>query len=252
MATFGTPRSRVITSTGIFGKAFLTRMWQARENLQPVERRGFACFFYVTVCGHLEAVAAEVIKSRLKFVEHAVRWDALPPMRYTTSTGTEDVPIAPIVATVRTMVASVEAEVDTAPLNQLRRLYARVFPWSVSEILGPDLDADVQALGALRNLLAHGRDLTIEFEGAADAGFEGTLDGNALKGAAQRLQHAGVIPDFNITGLNHDEFFGRFFGDTALRHFHGVVREADSRLRVACDFVPERSCPHVQPLPPLD
>jgi len=227
-------------------------MWQAREDLHPIERRGFACFFYVTVCGHLEAVIADVIKSRLKFVEHAIGWDSLPPMLCTTSAGTEDVPIDPISATVRTMAAALEAEVDTAPLSRLSQLYERVFPKSISDVLGPGLEADVKALGALRNLFAHGRDLTMEFAPASDTVFEGTLDRNALKSAAQRLHQAGVIPDFNITGLNYDDFFGRFFGDAALRHFHAVVQEADSRLRGACDFAPERAVAHIQSLPPLD
>lgn len=242
-------RSRVSIPTGVYGRAFLVKMWEARDQLTAYERRGFAQFFYLTICGHLEAVLAGIIKGRLRSVELAIRWEQLPPMRYTSGATSGDYSVAPIVATLRRLSAAVQSEVDSAPLSRLTDLHVRVFGRSIASVLGPEMSADINALATLRNLFAHGRDLFMEFEGESHTEYQGTLDGNALKFSAQRLHQAGVIDGFNITGLNYDDFFGKFFSDAALLHFHRVVREAEVVLRRSTEFVPEQG---VAPLRALD
>lgn len=61
-------RSKSRISSGTYGKAFLAKAWEMREDLLDYERRRFAQFFYLTVCGHLESVIISHIKMRLFFI----------------------------------------------------------------------------------------------------------------------------------------------------------------------------------------
>jgi hypothetical protein len=245
-------RSRTSIPTGVYGKAYLVKAWEARDELVDYERRGFAQFFYLTICGHIEAVLVDVICTRLKFVEIAIRWETLPPMQFTDHGNIQLCPVTPIADSIRSIVAVTKAQAGTAPLGKLTELYGRVFGRPLSALLGPELDQEIKALASLRNVFAHGRDLVMEFDGEPNTQYQGTLDGNVLKHAAQRLLQAGVLSDLNITGLNYDDFFARFFGDAAMLHFHRAVRSAEDVIRGAGGFAPEKTCLHLQPLPDLN
>lgn len=62
-------------------KAYLAKAWAVRAELTDYERRGFAQFFYLTVCGHLEAVLVAHIKARL-FSMSAFKWHNAPNMKF--------------------------------------------------------------------------------------------------------------------------------------------------------------------------
>lgn len=49
-------RSKAFISTSLFSKSFLAKAWEARNELLDYEKRGFAQFVYLTICGHIESV----------------------------------------------------------------------------------------------------------------------------------------------------------------------------------------------------
>lgn len=243
-------RSKAFISSSTFGKAFLAKAWEARDELLEYERRGFAQFFYLTICGHIESVLMNCIKTRLNMIESA-HWEQVGPIECTVNNEKHLCPLNPVIASVRLMASRMKNKVETAPLSKLLQLYNEVFPAALSSVVGQELSKDLDALAKLRNIFAHGRDIFIEFEGEDLMNLKGTLDDNPLKYPAQRLQAAGIITSFNITGQNHHEFISIFFGDKAMLHFYGIIREVESALKENSSFLPEKMMFIIPELPEL-
>jgi len=143
-------------------------------------------------------------------------------------------------------------EVASSSLSKLIEIFGRIFPDSLRDILGGALYDELDAIAALRNVFAHGRDLTIEFESGPEfSSFRGVLDGNPLRKPALRLHQAGIITDFEIDGVNYSDFLAAFYSDEAMRHFYTAVENIEERLQKFSTFEPERMCSSRSPLPPL-
>lgn len=244
-----TMTARAWISTTTFSKAYLLVAWKSRDQLKEYERRGFAQFFYLTICGHVEGLLASVIKSRLHSI-NMLRWYPIPPMQVEDGDTVHSCPFDPVVESMERIISTLGDEIDSAPLAKLIELHSKVFPQALSDIVGSDLHQDLLALAYLRNLFAHGRDLFMKFDNA----FAGkaTLDKNPLQLPAQRLQAAKIIKDFNITGQNYNDFQAVFFGDEALLYFYRAVQDIEKKLRAFCTFLPETRLPTFPTLPDLD
>lgn len=230
---------RISISTSRFNKSFLAKAWEARKDLLDYERRGFAQFFYLTLCSHIESELAHTITRRLRFITRIVRWDALPPMKWQNGDTEGVCSLDPIVQSVQHIAKRLEADVETAPLARLVDLFARVFPESLRDVLGPDLYGDMESLSVLRNLFAHGRNLTMELEGEDHSTSKGTLDGNPLKKPAATLRRAGIIKDFDITGNNYNDFHSHFYADDAMLYFYKAAQSIETQLESFTPFPPE-------------
>lgn len=246
--------SHVGISSGHYGKAFLAKAWNSRSDLSEYEQRGFAVFFYLTVCGHVEAVFAAVIRARLSSARFSVRWADLPELKFTREGISRSCSMEPVTNSILRLLEACESELESAPLTRLTELYGKVFGLSVQVVLGEELSQDLKALGGLRNQFAHGRDLFVSFQ-TAEAGdqFIGTLDGNPLRGPAERLKAVGVIQSLEVNGQNHGEFFGALLGERAMFHFYEAANAIESAIKSANVFEPEQSMvAFPPPLPTLE
>ncbi|MBD2086540.1 hypothetical protein H6F52_16405 [Coleofasciculus sp. FACHB-542] len=242
--------SRVKISTSIFSKAYLAVAWKSRNELTDYERRGFAQFFYLTICGHIESLLSSIIKVRINSIRYMVRWEAVPPMQFNDGGQIHHCELKPVIDSVLQIVSLVAKDTENAPLNKLFELYSKVFSQSLKEITGKDLYEDLDALASLRNLFAHGRDLFIEFDGPFPD--KATLDNNPLQKPAQRLFKAGIIKDFNITGRNYDKFQALFYSDEVLLYFYRSVQKIEDVLIKSIGFMPEKSMTYMPPLVDLE
>lgn len=235
--------NRSSISTNTFSKAFLSKAWEARSELLDYEKRGFAQFFYLTICGHAESLLASIITTRLLFIrtDTAINWGTLPSMQYQNNDVAHECPVEPVIASIKQIANSLKNETDSAPLSKLFALHDRTFPQKLKDIVGAELWADLDALASLRNLFAHGRDLIMDFDVDENFGFKGILDGNALMKPAQRLLKAGIIKNLDINGQNHHEFHGIFYGDAAMVYFYHAVQSIEERLRASTVFLPEKN-----------
>lgn len=232
--------ARAWISTTTFSRAYLLVAWKSRDQLKEYERRGFAQFFYLTICGHVEGLLASVIKSRLDSIK-MLRWHPIPPMQIKDGDTVHSCSFDPVVESMERIISTLSDDTESAPLARLIDLHSRVFPQPLSDIVGSDLHQDLNALASLRNLFAHGRDLFMKFDMKFDDPLAGkaTLDKNPLQLPAQRLQAAKIIKDFNITGQNYHDFQAVFFGDEALLYFYRAVQDIEKKLRAFCTFLPE-------------
>src|SRR5574341_571955 len=183
--------ARASISTTVFSKAYLARVWESRHQLQDYERRGFAQFFYLTVCGHVESVLALVIKRRLNSIRFMLSWEKLGPVEFKDGDQLHLCALKPVVESLVQVVEALKVDADSAPLRKLIELFGRVFPQALKDVVGADLYDDLIALADLRNLFAHGRDLVMEFEDPF--GGQGSLERNQLRIPAERLHRAGII-----------------------------------------------------------
>lgn len=242
--------SRIRISTTVFSKAYLAIAWKSRDDLTDYEKRGFAQFFYLTICGHVESLLSSIIKRRVNSIKHMLHWDKLPPMQFKNEDKIHYCELEPLVESFLRILSIVADDTENAPLSKLIDLYSKVFSQSLKEVVERELYEDLTALASLRNLFAHGRDLFIEF----DAHFEGkaTLDKNPLQKPAQRLHQVGIIRDFNITDQNYNDFQTLFFSNEALLHFYQAVQKIEESLMNSITFLPDKAMPFSQKLPDLE
>ena len=243
------PAARVSISTTTFSKAYLARAWSSRNQLQDYERRGFAQFFYLTICGHVEAILAAVIKRRLSSIRHLTNWNTLVPVELRDDNGLHHCPVTPVVESLVQILKATDVEADSAPLSTLLRLFGRVFPQPLRDVLGSELQKDLMALAALRNLFAHGRDLIMEFDNLTKG--QGILEGNPLEKPAQRLHKASIIRSVHITHRNYLKFQAVFFGDDALKYFYERVQRIAEKFEAFNTFLPEKRPHFITELPSL-
>jgi len=217
--------------------------------LADYERRGFAQFFYLTICGHLESLIAEVIKARLRSIRTMLPWDQLGQMEYTKDGERYSCSLQPLVSSLFALLGSSEETAEQAPFEQLRKLYSKTFVRSLADAIGSELAQDINALFRLRNVFAHSRQLYVDVEGFPDQTM--TLEGNPLLFPAQRLQRAGIIKSLAITPQNYLEFQEHFYSDQALMYFYDRLIEAEQRVTSQVDFLPETGVLHIVELPNL-
>jgi hypothetical protein len=125
-----------------------------------------------------------------------------------------------------------------------------IFSPSLRDVVGNDLHEDLLALGTLRNLFAHGRDLFLEFEDV----FTGhaSLDNNPIQASALRLHRVGVIKDLKITDQNYDKFQSAFYSDDALLYFYRAAEQIEDKLSKSVTFLPEKEMWSIPKLPALE
>ena len=234
-------RTKASISSSTFGKAFLVKAWEARDELLEYERHGFAQFFYITTCAHIESVLINCIKIRLYSIGN-FKWETEDPCKFDINKKVHLCPFDPIISSIRHIASSLEDSIENAPLSKLIKVYNDVFPETLSSVVGKELKKDLDALAKLRNIFAHGRDIFIEFENEDPSNLKGTLDDNPLQYPAQRLQAAGIISctTSETTLQNHHEFTSVFFCDEAILHFYNIVREIESLLKECFSFLPEK------------
>ncbi len=243
--------SKVYHPTTQHTRAFLKSAWAARSGLTPDERRGFAQFFYLTLCAHLEETLVAVLRKRCRYMRHLTKWEDLPEIEEEIDGVKATTSAEPIWKSILGLVGWVDSQTDSAPLARLLELYAIVFNQQIREDIGADLAADLGALAALRNMFAHGRDFFWEFEDIFAKDQFATLDSNPIQKALLRLHAAKIIPDLKITGHNRLTYEERLHSDEALLYFLGSADQIAERLLASRSFTPH-DCFHRLPrLPEL-
>ena len=246
------PFLRTSISTSKFSKSYLAKAWDSRNELLDYERRGFAQFFYLTLCGHIESELARIITRRLYFIRKMIPWESLPPMKLAEGEDEEcEHAFDPLVQSIQHMARHLESEVESAPLMRLIDFFGRVFTEKLREVVGSEQYEDMIALAALRNIFAHGRDLTMDFEGEDWSTIRGTLEGNPLKFPAARLHRAGIIKELDIDKTNYHAFQAHFYSDEAMLYFYGAAQRIENMIDAFAPFLPERSISTISKLPRL-
>lgn len=221
---------RTSISTTAFSRAYLKKAWETRDTLTDYERRGFAQFFYLTIAGHVEAVMVELISLRLMYIRSATNVMQAP------STFKEH-SIKPLRDSLDSILNGFEIRVEHAPLKPLISLFQEAFALKLSKLLGKDLFAELDALADLRNIFAHGRQLSLDFE-YTDENYL-NLEGNPLENPAKRLVMAGILSHLKFDGTNHQEFQRAFFSDAAMLHFFRKAGEIETKLKTVLTYPPE-------------
>ena len=243
-------KARAWISSTTFSKAYLRVAWESRGSLMEYERRGFAQFFYVVLCGHVECLLSQRIKSRTESLRYFAQLRNLPPEKIKIGETVHSYPVGGLVDSLNLLLSATASDAENAPVARLIEIYSRVFPVKLSEFIGKDLKADLEALAGLRNLFAHGRDVFMEFDGPMLE--KGTLDGNPLKQPAQRLYEVGLIKNFEINGRNHNDFHAIFYSDAVLLHFYNAVSLIDEKIRNDSSHAIEHMKWMLPPLPKIN
>jgi hypothetical protein len=236
-----TMASKTWISTNTYSKAYLLAAWNSRDKLQNYERRGFAQFFYITLCGNIESILVYIISRRLESIIQIIRKGRIPALRFQHNDEILDYSVDPIIDSTQQLASRLNDEIETSALSNLIKIYNNVFSQNLADVIGSDLNKDLVALQDLRNLFAHGRDIFMKFDTSPEAPLDGkgTLDRNPLQHPAERLKSADIIKDLNITMQNYNEFKKIIYSDNALLYFYSRTQDIEKKIYDSCTFLPE-------------
>jgi hypothetical protein len=246
---------RFFASTTGPNKSYIGTLWNARHELSDSEKRGFAQFFYLTISGHIESFLSKVISARLDSILR-LPLESLPPREGSICGEQVSCSVEPICDSLVSIISVYKSKVGSASLGKLLGFYQNTFQKNLLDVIGQDLYQDIHALSALRNILAHGRDLYLEFDTYVDdSEFTQvvTLDNNPLQKPISRLRTEGIvnIRPSDIDGMNWVDFLAALYCDEALLYFYDAVKEIESKLRQSVDYSFESSSLYIVPLPDL-
>lgn len=217
------------------GIRFIRKVWHLRGEFNHIEAMGFGQFYYNALSAHLEQVLSKLVRLRLSYLGGPG-----PLGLGRKATGLEHTP--PFLAETVTSVANaLDAEAGNAPLNKLTELYRRVFGKSMVQALGKDLENDLRVIGALRNLFAHGRQITIDTgeiepvqgpDGSLKMGSTAigdlpldAIESQALREAGKRLVALGLSKK-----ASPDVWLELMFDDDIMLHFYRATQAVEAAL----------------------
>ncbi|MDD5214092.1 MAG: hypothetical protein PHQ03_00950 [Methylococcales bacterium] len=231
--------------SGRYGKSFIERVWNDRGSLDENEKRGFAQFFYINMCSHIEDVLMTIIEARLNSINTICEGHTrgiIPSIPWRVGND-EPQSTKPLFESMQHITSKIKQKISKSALSGLIDSYNEVFPDGFDK----KLRCDLEALAALRNIFAHGRAIFVEFDTDGNA----TLEKNPLEEPTKRLKTAGIITE-DITSLNYsDSLIPQFFSDEAMFYFYSVVKDAEMEIRNKNSFCPESSFLHISKLPEL-
>lgn len=226
-------KTRIVYSGLQYGKAYLPPAWANRHALHERERRGLYQFTYIVLHGHIESLLSSLLNARLRAINSFIKAGLMPEITRNEFGRDQVVSMTPLFSSLSFLSNSLMEEVEKAPISRLRDLYRQLHGKGLSEILGKDLNEDIEALTAMRNIFAHGRDVIMDFNGdslSSDVS-KFSWDENPLQRVANRLIKVGVIKGFRLSSTEADKFAGYFLCEKATLHFYDAVVSADRLIR---------------------
>jgi hypothetical protein len=129
------------------------------------------------------------------------------------------------------LIEKIDGDLQRAALHELTKIYNSLFPLTINVLLGDELWRDLLAISAMRNLLAHGRTVSMEFEWGTGAD-KALLDSSSMKSVAARLQKEGILPKEAIISCDsYHQWETKIFCDQALLYFYDALSKIEVKLR---------------------
>jgi hypothetical protein len=204
-------------SSIVYAKAFIKGSWDKRASMEDYERRGFLNFLYITACGHAETVIADYLKSVLFIPIFGLTKTTDFPKRKVIEDGSENlVSTEPEQRAVQRLLERTTADLERAPMDRIESLHKTICGTTVREVVGPDLHDKLNGLLAVRNVLAHGRLLYVNFE---DSGIpDSTFEQHPFENAIKCLRQSGLF-NANAVPADANELYSVIYRDDVIRHF---------------------------------
>ena len=232
-------RGTISRSSTDSSTAYLEAVWNGRLNLRDHERLGFAQFFYVFLNTHVESQLFALIDFRLESIREFAQ-TASHDLAYRlahTKKG-DSAHFKSIEADSHPAFYSLHKIIDekykclkNAPIVRLMEMYDSIFPLPLKVIIGEELKRDLTAVTSMRNVFAHGRRISIDFEGPMGNG-KAHLDSATLKEAAKRLQKANLLSkEEPISTQTYYRWERSIFSDKALLYFYNRILQIDGKLK---------------------
>ncbi len=115
-------KRRFEISTNIYSKDYLAKAWHSRKDLADYERRGFAQFFYLTICGHVESLISTICKLRIDNVVNITRKLKLAPTSFNDNGNLISCSVDPILDSLKRFLPTLKEEAELAPLEKLKEI----------------------------------------------------------------------------------------------------------------------------------
>ncbi len=229
--------AKIWISTTVYGTEFLSASWQTRASLTEYARRGLAEFAYITFCAHIEATLAEMVFNRCRSIRRLIRWEELPKQKWNDNGQLKFLDVAPVTQSLLDLVYSIEEDAHQSPLGKLKEQYRMIFNKSVRDSIGIELDNDLLAVAAMRNIFAHGRYYYVELpDHSMNPEAIVSFDANPIQKAAIQLQKAGIVKTMQVDGSNHDSVNEELHSDAAVLYFNDAAIRIEEKLLAANDY----------------
>lgn len=206
---------------------------------------------YLTICGHIEGLLSARIKRRIEVARMMINGQEHRTFALDMN-GVQSIHLyKPVFLTVMAILNDFDDKVDSLPLSRLLGIYALFFERPLRSILDAQLNRDLEAIADLRNLFAHGRNISSEFSGPGPFGEE-LMTSSSFQKPAERLIEVGILKSLAIKSKNHLEYEQVFYSDAVLLHFYDAAKKIEQTVNSTADFPPEEILGYYPPLPDLE
>jgi hypothetical protein len=238
------------TWTPRLNAAYLEATWARRPELNKYESWGFGQFFYLTLMGHVEGRLAEVIDRRLKSILEVLETAQKRAPEWNLHFSGQSFSCEPAIISARSLVDSVNRDIaENLTFEKLCNSFRTLFGRKVSALVGNETWSGIDSLRKLRNVFAHGRNLSFTYEQDEESAV--SWESSQLKSPAEQLVKAGVIKDIKFTSENSAELLAAFFSEPAMLYFYRLVREFEQPVGQVLDLPGEKVVPLMVTLPDL-
>ena len=196
--------------------------------MEDYERKGLISQVYLALCAYVEAHLSHVIRVRLRAITDMLDLDKVPTIKCTINEALVEIDRVPLLETLRELISHQVTEMSSAQLVPLLKAYERTFHQSCEAAFGKDCKEAIDALAQIRNVIAHGRVLSIS------TGSNGVnLDKNPIHPALKYLQRKKAVKAIAASDENLREPLELLFTDSAVLCFLEIIRCWDNQLRLA-------------------
>lgn len=223
-------RSGFITNSANDSISLALYLWDARDGLTKVQRRGFGNLFYVALLGHIESLLSIYLRARIHAAASLIPWTELPAEKAMTENRVKRFyPTEPLKKSLESMILAYESEIENATIKKLLELYKIIIGVPIAEAISAQTQKHIMALSNLRNVFAHGRSFILDLPNSGSG--TATLQSTPLQLPVQLLIEAGLVDSLNYDGHSHSKFAEAFYSDDGMRCFWDAAREVDETLR---------------------
>jgi hypothetical protein len=224
---------RLGISSIVYANAFIDKAWVQRTSMEDYERRGFFHFLYVTASGHAESIICDYLKSVLFLAKFPIDTTKAFQMRKSIVNGVEHLLSTEFEQrAIGRLLDRTNEELERASFERIESLHKTITGDSIRDVVGEELHDRFKGLVSVRNVVAHGRLLYVNFDEShqADPSFEQ----HPLEHAMKNLKRSKLFPA-DVTAVDANDLYGLIYKDEILLHFWNASVSIGEKYRRLAD-----------------
>jgi hypothetical protein len=201
--------------------------------MEDYERRGFFHFLYVTASGHAESIICDYLKSVLLLAKLPIHTGKAFQTRKLMVNGVEHLLSTEFEQrAIERLLDRTNDELERASFERIQSLHKTITGDSIQDIVGEELHDRFKGLLSVRNVVAHGRQLYVNFDDSLQA--DPSFEEHPLEHAMKNLKRSKLFPT-DASAVDANDLYGLIYKDEVLLHFWNASVSIGEKYREMAD-----------------